>query len=624
MPSIQIGSLKAYLRAHLPEEYRIYGHHFHLSITTNVFDEQDYAQQAVHLTHEATYLELLLRAFGDEPELKSYQGRKILSEIEDHCRKYRPEFSLPEENLLTLLQTTTDAQLDEHIVQKSSESNKVIVGFTTNFTQTYANIYAYFYLRRKLGASRMTAVFGGSSVSYPNVLRTMRLLGIDAYVVIGEGETKLHGICNRLVSGETIEDPDNGILHVKSTGQTAEWNQKWFASQIKSMKDMPIPDYEEYFLYLNSEVMKKNDWPYLLSRVQVPLEGSRGCVFACEFCNLNRFWEGYRKLPGEVVAERAIQLADQYKVKRVHFVDNLCDGWAEAYADTLIKKKRKILTMMEMRPKHTREFWEKLAASGLEECQIGVEGLDEEILKRVKKGTTLMDILFSQKNLIEVFILKGSRQIISYYPLSSMEEVKNTRHVLEATLHMPKFEIFGFGLMIDSPIYKSLPVQERQQLPMNSDFFKSFPASLNELNVFFNLVIPESVRPKKEVEEEWARLSAWYKSIDRSAWMKNYLLINGSEVIDCREKEVAHRYLLTDEEALVYECCHEPVTHEDIVKKTNLSEEVIGLALEKFRGEHLVFCTGDKILALALRISEDFILGLRDKKKGPLSRTLFV
>jgi hypothetical protein len=133
IPNIQIGALKAYLRLHLPQD-RIFGHHLHLYIPSHVFSDREYHDRLDEFQHEGNYLLLLLRAFGEDPLLKTYAGRQVRSEIEEHAARFGG-ISLISEEKLSRLQEVTDSFLDKLIVQKSSDTDKVIVGFTTNFFQ---------------------------------------------------------------------------------------------------------------------------------------------------------------------------------------------------------------------------------------------------------------------------------------------------------------------------------------------------------------------------------------------------------------------------------------------------------------------------------------------------------
>ncbi len=606
IPSIQIGALKSFLDRHLPPENQVFDHHLHLSITARTFSYEEYLRDVLRFKHEGNFFCLVMMRFSQHLP-RAVAPSDIKRDIERHALKHRIEFRMLSDEKLQALMDATDKDLEERIVGPSKDAQKIVIGLTTNFYQTYANLYVYYYLRERLPGKELVFVIGGASVSYPHVLSTLNHLKIDAYAVIGEGEQKLLKLVNRVANNEALEDKGDGIFHVSSAPETLDWNESWFKSQISSMDQLPEPNFEQYFKCLDEELVGLPDWARLRMMSEVPIEGSRGCAFACEFCNLNRFWAGYRKLPGEVIAERTLSVIEKYRVKKVRFVDNLCDSWAPAYAQYLISANKSIPSMMEMRPKHSVDFWKNLKRSGLQECQIGVEGLDEDVLKRVNKGTNVFDIIYNQRSLTESLISHGSRQLITYYPRSTVDEVKNTRRVLEALLHMPKFDMGGFVLGIDSPIYRTIPKEDRRELIVSKNFATSMPDELKEFNVFFPLVSPPSLFPTPEAQHDWSQLTRWYNSISPSHWIERYLLAeetdHGCIIRDHRDAENLVEYKLSGLEQKVHQLCREPQTLATIFSNAGSATTEAMEALKSLEDRRLVFGVNGRYISIAIHIS---------------------
>jgi hypothetical protein len=279
----------------------------------------------------------------------------------------------------------------------------------------------------------------------------------------------------------------------------------------------------------------------------------------------------------------------------------------------------KLSSMMEIRPKHDEKFWNKMGEAGLHECQIGVEGLDDDILLRVKKGTTSMDVVHNQKVLTENLILHGSRQIISYYPRSTPEEVRRTREVLEALIHMPRFDMSSFVMGIDSPIYRTLSPEERRNLTISTRFATSMPESLKDFNVFFPLEVPTHLRPSGPATEEWQKLMEWYGRINPSHWTRHSLTIEGEKIMDRRSGEL-EEYVLSHEESLVYSHCHSPVSKTLLQEKTNLPLPEVEQILATFTERKFTFTRGGKIIALALRLTEEQVAELQKIKYAEIIR----
>lgn len=615
IPSIQIGSLKAYLKKNRPD-LSVTAHHLHLSIPSEVFSEDHYWLSVAKNFHEAYYLYLLSRRFGKKFELPSPEV--LYEELRRHAEMGRKDFNFLSREDLDKLAVVTERLLEETVVTPALGASKILIGMTTNFLQTYANVYAYAYLEERLKGKDLTFLLGGSSVSYPQVVSTLIGLGMKAHIIVGEGEKKLLEFIQRLEKGEPLQEKSAGVFSLSEPVDLTTWNDEWHRSQVKSFSELPDPDYQEYFETLDQRFSTK-DWAHMRKKVELPVEGSRGCVFSCEFCNLNRFWDGYRKRPGEEIAGRALGLIRRYGVGKVRFVDNLCDGWAKDYAEELLRSGNSIPSMMELRPKHKEEFWEALRASGLQECQIGVEGLDDDILRRVKKGTTVMDVVHNQKILTEKFIYKGSRQLITFYPKSSVEEVQRTREMLSLLLHMPRFDTGGFALGVDSPLYKSLPKETQKSLHVTSGYASALPVWLRHLSVHFYLENPPELVPSQDVVREWKSLVRWYNTITPDYWVKHYLIIEGNRIQDRRSGE-EKIHLLSDDSALVYEHCHAPVTIDELQATTTLRRERLEKILTDLKKEKLLFESQGHYIALALRISTSDFLKLQSKRYSDISR----
>lgn len=606
LPSVQVGVLKAFLRQHLPDA-TVTGHHFHLTIPSEVFPEEYYWSVVARNFHEAYYLYLLAKKYSSTGLFPP--AEELYDELSDHARKFNPRFQFLSRAELEKLGKETERQLDESIVGPSLSADKIVIGMTTNFHQTYANVFAHYYLREKLKDKDVVFVMGGASVSYPQVVETLTRLKVDSWAIIGEGEKKLVQFIQNFENSSELALHDEGVFHLSSPPDLVRWNPNWFRSQMKTIDELPDPDYDEYFFVVDKKFSGREEWAKLRRRIEIPMEGSRGCVFSCEFCNLNRFWDGYRKLPGEVIAKKAIGLCEKYNIKRVRFVDNLCDGWAKQFAETLVKENRQIRTMMELRPKHDESFWEVLRQSGLTETQIGIEGLDDDILSRVKKGTTVMDVVFTQKILTEKAIIRGSRQLISSYPLSTEDEVANTRRTLESMLHMPRIDIGRYLLEIDSPLYRSLSPEEQQNSHVKSGSASAMPRGRDDYSVYFSLEVPPRMQPTEKAQKDWSDIAVWYKTITPDYWIRHFLIVNGSTITDCRSGKAEKIILSTDAEK-VYRECHKPKTLDQIGETSGLPKNIVEKIVRELEEKKYLLKSGGKFLSLALRMSEEEIMKL--------------
>jgi radical SAM superfamily enzyme YgiQ (UPF0313 family) len=76
---------------------------------------------------------------------------------------------------------------------------------------------------------------------------------------------------------------------------------------------LPIPDYSDYRLF-------RYGYPML------PIVDSRGCVQACEFCDVIAFWEKFQYLTAENIFEQIQKHIQNYRVYRFQFASSICNG----------------------------------------------------------------------------------------------------------------------------------------------------------------------------------------------------------------------------------------------------------------------------------------------------------
>ena len=148
------------------------------------------------------------------------------------------------------------------------------------------------------------------------------------------------------------------------------------------------PNYQEYFDTLNKASADNEFKLSFLKQCQLPIEGSRGCFAACDFCGLNSTWTGFRAAPADRVVSQAKELAARHPGPTIFFVDNVCDTWAERYSEQLLKRGLRYEAFMELRAHHPEPFWTKLALAGVNNIQIGVESFSPATSSENGQGNT--------------------------------------------------------------------------------------------------------------------------------------------------------------------------------------------------------------------------------------------
>ncbi len=143
------------------------------------------------------------------------------------------------------------------------------------------------------------------------------------YVVVGEGEERLHALLQCIEGGEVPAIP--GVLGRPEDAGLLRKHSKVKVDFIKSVDDLPLPAYdlvdvERYFaLQAAGFSPRTREW----GRRAVTIITSRGCPHRCTFCSIQATM-GYRWRPHspDYVRAHIRLLRDRYAIDYLHFEDD--------------------------------------------------------------------------------------------------------------------------------------------------------------------------------------------------------------------------------------------------------------------------------------------------------------
>lgn len=304
-------------------------------------------------------------------------------------------------------------------------SRYAIVGLTTSFGQLYANL-ALARSIKKLSPST-TIILGGSTVFGPVGPTLVREYEFIDYIVQGEGEIPLVNLLRALVERRLLE-PTGGIL---TRADVDRFPCGVPLSQVPDLDALPMPDYDAFARAAESQGI-----PWVM-----PVEGSRGCWWSrrkalghprqgCHFCNLNVQWEGYREKTVERMASEVATLVHKYSNTGVFFNDNILRlKGIDTLAQSIAALDQDFMCFYELRahvsPYDLLCLWEM----GVVRVQLGIEGLSTSYLKRLNKGTSVIQNLQAMKVCRELEI-DNSANLLLDFPTSTDAEVDETCDVI--------------------------------------------------------------------------------------------------------------------------------------------------------------------------------------------------
>lgn len=420
-PSLQLATLKAYLEQEMPVRVELGHPYLEAARAIGIDTYRRIAESG--WAGEALFAALLF------PE-RSKQAAKVFRESLKAAggRIKVPDFAA----LVRILETTCR----DWIAQRPFQGCRLI-GLSVCFNQLLASLYLAKLLKQQ--HPRLPVVFGGSSCAGAIGLSLLRNFPQIDYIVDGEGEGPLAGICSYL-NGDTDALPE--WVHSRKGALTRS------CPEIADLGLLPPPDYSPYF----AEIRRLfPDQPFI---PVLPLEFSRGCWWnRCTFCNLNLQWQGYRfKKAGQVAAE-VEGLARTHQCLDFTFADNaLPVREADRFFHDRAASATDFRFFAEIRGTADPKRLQLYSRGGLHTVQVGIEALSTSLLTRMAKGATAIDNIAMIKYSAAASIrLQGN--LIVEFPGSTEEEVEETLAALDYVLPFPPLSAAVFFLGHGSPVH---------------------------------------------------------------------------------------------------------------------------------------------------------------------------
>lgn len=266
-------------------------------------------------------------------------------------------------------------------------------------------------------------VIGGAGIAgYPTMISTAqplekfymllsRLKLIDHWI-LGEGDVAFRN----LLSGSGRDGIDN-----------LEFNH------LNDFQQVPVPNYDKFDL----------DAYRMQNKRILGVEGSRGCVKRCTFCDIQNTWGSFKFKDGKSLAEEILILKDRYQVDHFWFNDSLINGSLRAFRDFvnhLAAHKQQDFTWSSqaiVRAKSSRdqEDFANMKGSGCETLAIGLESFSQSVRFHMGKKFTDedMDHFF---NLAQQYDIKILLLLIVGYPTETQKDFEHAIRQLEKYQHL--------------------------------------------------------------------------------------------------------------------------------------------------------------------------------------------
>jgi len=333
-------------------------------------------------------------------------------------------------------------------------------------------------------------ILGGvhATFMYDEILRKVKEIDLT---VIGEGEITLYELCRAWENGLPVEE----LLAVKGIafrnhGTVVVTSPR---EKIETLDDLPVPAFDRVVLPDIGTYFKKSK--------DLPVLTSRGCPFKCAFCSTSvMHGQKYRKRDPLKIVDELEYLQKRYNPGSFSIVDdtftvdkertkkicyeiirrNLNINWGcSARVDTLTADMLKIM--------------KKAGCRGL---FFGIESLNDEILRKIKKGFTARKAVRMVKMAMDEGIIVDTSFILGL----PGDNKKNTKKIYD---FVRKYKINGRVLT------NTLQILPGTDMYLNPDHY-GIKYSKNYKSTWANSVSFAKDLPFKELLKEKIRIQTLY------------------------------------------------------------------------------------------------------------------
>jgi len=588
-PSIQLGCLKAYLKAEFPD-LKVQAHHFYLEAAAGLGYRLYQAVSEKTWPAECVYAALL------HPDRRE-QIEKL----------FRRDTALRKTDFQDLVEQTR--KITDDYLERADWPDRGLVGFTLGSAQLTSALY----LIRRIKEKRpgLIIVVGGSMFAGESWRGLLQAFPQIDLAVSGEGERPLSRLVSYLRDSADLATlpPVPGVV-ARNHPPLGEAVTSWQAPDLSAL---PSPDFDDYFKLLDGFGPGKNFFPALT------VEASRGCwrrrsiepgeTGGCAFCNLNRQWRGYRaKSPGQIAAE-IDGLTGRHKVLAVNFMDNLLPVKSlPETAERLDRLGKDLALFGEIRATTPFSVLAAMKAAGFREVQIGIEALSTSLLKKINKGTTAMDNLEIMKNCEELGLVNASNLIVRF-PGSDEAEVEETLRNIELAQPFRPLKITRFWLGLESPVWRNPEKFGLKAVYNHKNYEVLFPQEIvRPIHLPIQGFRGEVVRQRKLWREVEEKVRAWtrvYEELHRKPASEPILSYrDGRDFLIIRQRRpgaepLTHRLVGASREIYLF-CGRRRSIKEICAEFPRLSEDKIRPFLRLMLEKKLMFEEKEEYLSLAV------------------------
>lgn len=294
----------------------------------------------------------------------------------------------------------------------------------------------------------LRAVFGGPHVSALKDKVLQAFPEVD-FVVVGEGEETLREL---LTAGPFESEQVRGLVTRAADGEV------YFTGHRDTLLDLdtlPFPAYDKLAGFPQSYRLPIFNYP---KTPNTSCLSSRGCPYACSYCDRSVFRRSFRFNSAEYMVEHLRYLNRRFGIRHVNFYDDQFTFNRKRVVEFCERKQAAGLAMTfncALRAEHIDlDLLRQMKAAGCWMASLGIESGDAELLAQHRQNPDL-DMLAGKINLIKQAGIRTKGLIMMGLPGETKASIRRSMEYV-FSLPIDDFNLAKFTPFPGSPLYEKI------------------------------------------------------------------------------------------------------------------------------------------------------------------------
>ncbi len=294
----------------------------------------------------------------------------------------------------------------------------------------------------------LQVAFGGVHVSAMKERALQDFPAID-FAVVGEGEQTLYELVESC--GENA-DQIEGIIGRSKDGEVFFSGHRKIALELDTL---PFPAYEKLSGYPDAYKLPIFNYPKAPNTSCI---SSRGCPYACSYCDRSVFRRSFRYNSAEYLYEHLAYLKERFGIRHINFYDDqftFNQKRVEEFTDRIFEKPLGMTFNCAVRAEHVDfDLLKRMKKAGCWMVSLGIETGDENLLAQHRQNADLA-MLAEKIRLIKKAGMRVKGLLMMGLPGESEASIKKSMDYV-FSLPIDDFNLAKFTPFPGSPVYENI------------------------------------------------------------------------------------------------------------------------------------------------------------------------